>query len=193
MHPTRRHALSAIPSSTPTHTHSPNHPPTPTHAIAIITQTDTSLHYINTQFKANDTVTPTKAFHNLSVKQTNKSKRTSRLGDLRLDLPPSRGPPSQGHPSGRHPSRGHPSRTSSVSGASVSGPSVSATSVSAPSVSGTSVSGSSVSEPSVSATSVSGTACNSTQANTLDHPSHGSSGKPLNTRYFRSKQTTNPL
>ena len=110
IHPTRRQALSAIRSSTRTHTHPPNHPPTPTHAIAIITQTDTSLHYINTPLKANQTVTPTKAFHNLSIKQTNKNKRTSRLGDLRLGLPPSRGPPSQWHPSWRHPSRGHPSQ-----------------------------------------------------------------------------------
>ncbi len=84
IHPTRRHALSAIRSSTRTHTHPPNHPPRPTHAIAIITQIDTSLHYINTPLKANQSVTPTKAFHNLSMKQTNKNKRTSRLGDLRL-------------------------------------------------------------------------------------------------------------
>ena len=102
IHPTRRQALSAIRSSTRTHTHPPNHPPTPTHAIAIINQTDTSLHYINTPLKANQTVTPTKPFHNLSIKQTNKNKRTSRLGDLRLGLPPSRGPPSQWHPSWRH-------------------------------------------------------------------------------------------
>ena len=102
--------LSAICSSTRTHTHPPNDPPSPTHATAIITHTDTSLHYINTPLKANQTVTPTKALHNLSIKQTNKNKRTSSLGDLRLGLPPSRGPPSQGHPSWRHPSRGHPSQ-----------------------------------------------------------------------------------
>ena len=76
--------LSAIRSSTRTHTHPPNDPPSPTHATAIITHTDTSLHYINTPLKANRTFTHTKAFHNLSIKQTNKNKRTSRLGDLRL-------------------------------------------------------------------------------------------------------------
>ena len=76
--------LPSAPLHAPIHTHPPNQPPTPTHAIAIITHTDTSLHNINTPLKANQTVTPTKAFHNLSVKQTNKNKRTSRLGDLRL-------------------------------------------------------------------------------------------------------------
>ena len=88
------------------------HRPTPTHAIAIITQTDTSLHYINTPLKANQRATPTKAFR-LSINQTKKNKHTYRLGDLRLGLPPSRGPPFQWHPSCRHPShpsQGHPSR-----------------------------------------------------------------------------------
>ena len=107
------------------HTHPPNDPPSPTHAIAIITHTDTSLHYINTPLKANRTVTRTKACQNLSIKQTNKNKRTSRLGDLRLGLPPS-----QGHPSRRHPSQGSSVSATSVLrairlGSSVSGSSVS--------------------------------------------------------------------
>ena len=77
--------LPSAPQHAPIHTHPPNHQPSPTHTIAIITHTDTSLHYINTPLKANQTVTPTKAFHNILMKQTNKNKRTSRLGDLRCN------------------------------------------------------------------------------------------------------------
>ena len=162
--------------------------------------------------KADQTVTPTKAFHNLSMKQTNKNKRTSRLGDLRLGLPPSRGPPSQGHPSWRHPSRGHPSqghpsrwhpsqRHPSQGHPSRRHPSQGHPSRRHPSQGHPSRGHPSQGHPSrrhpsrgfPSPSSVSGTACNSTQANTLDGHPQGTTNKWLSARYFRSKQTTKPL